>query len=48
MLASAYRQMGRMKEAQQEAAISAKLISQRAAGLEHLKTEEQELNDRPK
>jgi tetratricopeptide (TPR) repeat protein len=48
MLASAYRQMGRLKEAQQEADISAKLISQRAAGLEHLKTEEQELNDRPK
>ena len=48
MLASAYRQMGRFKEAQQEADISAKLISQRAAGLEHLKTEEQELNDRPK
>ena len=45
MLAGAYRQMGRLKEAQQEADISAKLISQRAAGLEHLKTEEQELND---
>ena len=48
MLAGAYRQMGRLKEAQQEADISAKLISQRAAGLEHLKTEEQELNDRPR
>jgi tetratricopeptide (TPR) repeat protein len=48
MLAGAYRQMGRLKEAQQEAEISAKLISQRAAGLERLKTEEQELNDGPK
>jgi tetratricopeptide (TPR) repeat protein len=48
MLAGAYRQMGRLKEAQQEAAISAKLINQRAAGLEHLKAEEQELNDRPR
>jgi tetratricopeptide (TPR) repeat protein len=48
MLASAYRQMGRLKEAQQEADISAKLINQRAAGLQHLKTEEQELNDRPR
>ena len=48
MLAGAYRQMGRLKEAQQEAEISAKLISQRAAGLERLKTEEQELNDRPR
>jgi len=46
MLASAYRQMGRLKEAQQEADISAKLINQQAAGLRHLKTEEQELNDR--
>ena len=48
MLASAYRQMGRLKEAQQEADISAKLINQRAAALQQLKTEEQELNDRPK
>ncbi len=48
MLAGAYRQMGRLKEAQQEAEISAKLINQRAAGLEHLKAEEQELNDRPR
>jgi len=47
MLANAYRQMGRLKEAQQEADISAKLISQRAADLQQLKTEEQELNDRP-
>jgi len=48
MLASVYRQMGRLKEAQQEADISAKLISQRAIDLEHLKAEEQRLNDRPR
>jgi tetratricopeptide (TPR) repeat protein len=48
MLASAYRQMGRLKEAQQEADISAKLINERAAGLQRLKTEEQEFNDLPK
>jgi len=48
MLASAYRQMGRLKEAQEEAEISAKLINQRAAGLQQLKTEEQELNGPPK
>jgi tetratricopeptide (TPR) repeat protein len=47
MLASAYRQMGRLKEAQQEAEISAKLIGQQAAGLQRLKTEEREINDRP-
>jgi len=48
MLASAYRQMGRLREAQQEAEISTRLINQRAAGLQNLKTEEQELNDRPR
>jgi len=48
MLATAYRQMGHLKEAQQEADISAKLINERAASLQRLKTEEQELNDRPK
>ena len=47
MLASAYRQMGKMKEAQEEAEISQKLLQQRATDLEHLKTEEQEINDRP-
>ena len=47
MLASAYRQMGKMQEAQEEAAISQKLLQDRAAALENLKTEEQEINDRP-
>jgi tetratricopeptide (TPR) repeat protein len=47
MLAGAYRQMGQMKEAQEEAEISQKLLQQRATELEHLKTEEQEINDRP-
>jgi tetratricopeptide (TPR) repeat protein len=47
MLASAYRQMGKMQEAQEEAAISQKILQDRAAALENLKTEEQEINDRP-
>lgn len=47
MLASAYRQMGQMSEAQKEAEISQKLLQQRATDLEHLKTEEQEINDQP-
>jgi tetratricopeptide (TPR) repeat protein len=47
MLSSAYRQMGRLQEAQQEAAISQKLVQDQATGLENLKAEEQEINDRP-
>ncbi len=47
ILASAYRQMGRLEEARKEAEISQKLIQARETGLEHLKTEEQEINDLP-
>jgi tetratricopeptide (TPR) repeat protein len=47
MLASAYRKMGRLEEAKKEAEISQKLIHDQARMLEHLKTEEQEINDRP-
>jgi hypothetical protein len=39
--------MGRLQEAQQEAAISQKLVQDQATGLENLKAEEQEINDRP-
>jgi tetratricopeptide (TPR) repeat protein len=46
MLSNAYRQMGRLQEAQEEAAISQKLLQKRATSLENLKTEEQEINDR--
>jgi len=47
MLAGAYRQMGRLKEAQQEAEISQKLIHDQEIGLERLKRQEQEINDQP-
>jgi tetratricopeptide (TPR) repeat protein len=47
MLAVAYRQMGRLKEAQQETRISEKLMNDRATNLQHLKTEEQKINDQP-
>lgn len=47
MLATAYRQMGRMQEAQEEAAISQKILQDRATDLENLKTQEREINDRP-
>jgi tetratricopeptide (TPR) repeat protein len=47
MLASAYRQMGKMQEAQEEAAVSQKILQDRAADLEKLKAEEQKMNDQP-
>jgi len=47
MLATAYRQMGKLQEAQEEAAISQKILQDRATDLENLKTQEQEINDRP-
>ena len=45
MLAGAYRQMGRPREAQQEAEISQKLMHDQEIGLQNLKREEQEIND---
>jgi tetratricopeptide (TPR) repeat protein len=47
MLAVAYRQMGRVKDAEREAQISEKLMNDRATRLQHLKAEEQEINDEP-
>ena len=47
MLSGAYRQMGRMQEAQEEAEISQKLLQEHATRLENLKTEEQQMNDQP-
>jgi hypothetical protein len=39
--------MGKMQEAQEEAAISQKILQERAADLEKLKAEEQKINDQP-